>query len=72
MESKDKSKEINIKNCTCYYFDDIIRLWDRDIDFSYILLDKKLYKEKCENVLIYGISYKTSTGAKRLRLGSIK
>ena len=32
------------------------------------LLDKKLYKEKCENILIYDISYKTSTGAKPLRI----
>ena len=63
MESKDKLKEIDIKNCTCYHFDDIIRFWDRDI-----LLDKKLYKEKYENILIYDISYKTLTGAKPLRI----
>ena len=25
MESKDKLKGIDIKNCVCYYFDDIIR-----------------------------------------------
>ena len=43
MESKDELKEIDIKNRTCYYFDDIIRFWDRDIDFRDILLDKKLY-----------------------------
>ena len=43
MESKDELKEIDIKNRTCYYFDDIIRSWDRDIDFRDILLDKKLY-----------------------------
>ena len=42
MESKDKLKEIGIKNRTCYYFDDIIRFWNRDIDFSDILLDEKL------------------------------
>ena len=62
MESKD------IKNRTCYYFDDIIRFWDRDINFSDISLDEKLYKEKYENILIYGISYKTSTGTKPLRI----
>ena len=56
-KSKDELKEIDIKNCTCYYFDDIIRFWVRDIDFSDILLDKKLYKEKYTNILIYGISY---------------
>ena len=69
MESKDKLKETDIKNRTCYYFDNIMRAWDRDIniDFSGILLDEKLYKEKYENILIYNISYKTSTGAKPLR-----
>ena len=53
MESKDELKEIGIKNRTCYYFDDIMRVIDTD--FSDILLDKKQY----ENILIYDISYKT-------------
>ena len=35
-----------------------------DTDFSSTLLDEKLYKEKCGNILVYCISYKTSTGAK--------
>ena len=70
MESKDELKETNIKNCTYYYFDDIIGVMDgdRNFDFSGILLDQKLYKEKHENILIYDISYKTSTGAKSLRI----
>ena len=37
MESKNELKEIDIKNRTCYYFDDIMKA--RDIDSSYILLD---------------------------------
>ena len=37
-------------------------------DFSDILLDKKVYKEKYKNILIYDISYKTSTGAETLRI----
>ena len=48
MESKDKLIEIDIKN-------DIIRFLDRDIDFSEILLDEELYKEKYEIFLIHGI-----------------
>ena len=70
MERKDELKEIDIKNRTCYYFNDIMRAWDIDIDtdFSDILLDKKLYKEKNENILIYDISCKTSTGEKPLRI----
>ena len=39
-----------IKNCTYYYFDDIIKL--EDFDFNNILIDEKSYK----NILIYDIS----------------
>ena len=60
MESNDKLKEINIKNHTCYYFDDIIKI--EDVDFDNILLDEKLYK----NILVYGIAYKTFIGVKPL------
>ena len=42
MESKDELIEIDIKNCTCYHFDDTIRAWDRDIDVNDILFDEKL------------------------------
>ena len=47
-----------------------MRAWNVDVDtyFSGILLDEKLYEEKKENILIYDISYKTSTGAKPLRI----
>ena len=57
-ESKDKLKKNDIKNRTCFYFDDIMK--DIDINFSDILLDEKLY----ENISVYNISYKTSTGLK--------
>ena len=60
MVSKDKLKEIDINNRTRYYFDDIIK--DVDIYLSDTLLDKKLY----ENISVYDISYKTSTGPKPL------
>ena len=36
--SKDKLDETDIKNSTCYHFDDIIRFWVRCIDCSDILL----------------------------------
>ena len=32
MESNDELKEINIKNRTCYYFDDVIKIEDFDLD----------------------------------------
>ena len=46
----------------CYYFDDIMN--GTKINFSNILLDKKLY----ENISVYNISYKTPTGPKPLRI----
>ena len=52
MESRFELKEIFIKNRVCYYFEDIIN--GTDINFSNILLDKKLY----ENISVYNISYK--------------
>ena len=43
-------KKVRIKNCTCYYFDDIIKL--EDFDIENILIDEKSQ----ENILIYNIS----------------
>ena len=37
MGSNNELKEINIKNCTCYYFNHIIE----DFDFDNILLHEK-------------------------------
>ena len=59
---KNELKEIDIKNCARYYFDDIIN--GTNNDYSDILLDEKLY----ENISVYVISYKTSTGLKALRI----
>ena len=39
MECRYELKEIDIKNRTCYYFSDIMRVVD--IDFENILLGKK-------------------------------
>ena len=60
METEDELKEIDIKNRTCYYFDDIIT--NRDIYSVEILLDKKVY----EDISVYDILYKTSTDPKPL------
>ena len=55
-------KEINIKNCNCYCFNDIVKT--KNFDFNNILLDEKLFK----NILVHDISYKTLIGAKPLRI----
>ena len=58
MESNNELKEIDIKNRTCYYFHDIMKL--EDFDFDNILLDQGGY----ENNLVYVISYKNLIAAK--------
>ena len=60
--SDDELKEINIKNRTCYYFDDIIKIEDFDLDS--ISIGEKSYK----NILVYNISYETLIDAKPLRI----
>ena len=62
MKSNDKLKDPNIKNRTCYYFNDIIKT--EDFDFDNVLLDQKSHK----NILAYGILCKTLIGAKPLRI----
>ena len=61
IKSSYKLKEINIKSCTFYYFDDIIKIEDSDFD---ILLEEKSH----ENILVYDISYKTLVSGTPLRI----
>ena len=49
MESKNELNKIDIKNLTCYYFNDTMTV--EDIYFHNILLVEKSYK----NTLIYEI-----------------
>ena len=46
MGSNNELKEIDIKNRTCYFYDDIIKFEDFDLDN--ILIDEKSYK----NILV--------------------
>ena len=55
-------KKVRIKNRACYYFDEIIKLEDFNLDN--ILIEKKSH----ENTLIYNIWFKTLTGPKALRI----
>ena len=50
--SNDNFLKTDIKNCTCYYLDDIIKIEDFDLDN--MLIEKKPF----ENTLVYNISYK--------------
>ena len=62
MKSKNKFKEIDIKNRGCYYFDDMIN--GKKINFNNIVINKKLY----ENISVYNISYKSQIGPKLLHI----
>ena len=50
MDSKNELKEIDIKNRICYYFIEIIKIEDFNLDN--ILIDEKSY----QNVLVHNIS----------------
>ena len=54
--------EICIKSRTCYYFDDIIKSKDFDLDNA--LINEWSYA----NILIFDILYKTLIGAKPLKI----
>ena len=51
-------KNVCIRNCMCYYFDNIIKS-----DFN---IDIFIYKKSHENILIYDIRYKTFIDPKPL------
>ena len=40
---RNKLKEIDIKNRTCYYFDDIININDLDLDNVYEMKNNKVF-----------------------------
>ena len=42
MNSNDQLKEIDFRNRTCYYFDDIVKI--EYFDFDNILIDEKSYE----------------------------
>ena len=58
-------KDINIKNHTYYFFDDIINI--KDFDPNNIKIDEKLYK----NILIYYIAYATMKDSKYAKINSV-
>lgn len=65
MNSDNKSKDTVIKNCSCYYFDDIININDLHLDD--ILKDEK----PNENILIHNAGCKTPYGEKSLYISSL-
>ena len=62
MDSNFESKEINIKWLIWYYFDDIIKFEDFNLDN--ILIDEKSY----QSILDYNILHKNLIGAKPMHI----
>ena len=60
---KIEFKKVCIKNCSCYYFHNIIKLQNFDMDNIW-----KINEKSHGNILIYGISYKTSIDPKPLHI----
>ena len=61
----NKVKDIDIKNRTYYFFDDIIKL--KNFDSSNIKIDEESYK----NILIYYIGYVTIKDSKYIKINSV-
>ena len=59
------TKEINIKNRTYYFFDDMINI--KDFNPSLIKIDKKSYK----NIGIYYIGYITMKDSDHVKISSV-
>ena len=61
----NKVKDIDIKNHTCYFFDDIINI--KSFDPNNIKIDERSYK----NILIYYIGYVTIKESKYVKFNSV-
>ena len=61
----NKIKDINIKDHTYYFFDDIINI--KSFDPSDIKIDEKSYK----NILIYCTGYVTIKDSKYIKINSV-
>ena len=60
----NKAKDIDIKNRTNYFFNEIINI--KNFDRNYIKIDEKSYK----NILIYYTGYLTRKASKHVKISS--
>ena len=62
MEENNRLEELDIKNCTCYYFGGITNI--NDLDLNNNLLDETSH----ENILLCDVTYTTPYNPKSLRI----
>ena len=70
MESHDELKKIDIKNRTCHYFDDILRVGD--FDFDNISFDKTSYENSYKTFWFMTFHTKSLWVQNHCVLGSIR
>ena len=61
---RNKVKDIDIKNRTYYFFDDIINMKDFDLN------NIKINEKSCKDILIYYIGYVTIKDSKYIKINS--
>ena len=61
----NKVKDIDIRNCTYYFFNDIINI--KNFDPNNIKIDEKSYK----NILIYYVGYAMIKDSKYIKIYSV-
>ena len=61
----NKIKNIDLRNCTCYFFNDIINI--KNFDLNNIKIDENSYKD----ILIYYIGYVTIKIVKYKKMNSV-
>ena len=61
----NKLKDIDIKNCTYYFFDDIINIKNFNPDKI------KIYKKSYKDILIYYIGYVTTKDWKNIKINGV-
>ena len=61
----NKFKDIHIKNCTYYFYDDMINI--KNLNQNKVKIDEKSYK----NILIYYIGYVTIEDLRHVKINSV-
>ena len=65
MKMSNKVKDVDIKDCTYYFFNDIINI--KNFDSNNIKIDEKSFK----NIIVYYIGYVTIKDLKYVKIDSV-
>ena len=65
MKMSNKVKDVDTKDCTYYFFNDIINI--KKFDSNNIKIDEKSFK----NIIVYYTGYVTITDLKHVKINSV-